>query len=140
MALEQQGSGYSGERSLEGSKVQTEYFKQIGTYALAGAVLVATLYGAFRVDHLNAFLATALIGTVAFFSVTLVASILGIYTVAELWGNGDGVGNVFLITRRSTPEGLVVWMRVVTVGSFIGGAIGFCFALVGIVVAIGRSL
>jgi hypothetical protein len=122
------------ERKLEADRIQMEFFKQIGTFSLAGAVLVVTLFGAFGSQNgPNFLLIAASVGSVFQFSASLCACAIGLWSVAEDWGMRSPWSDVVRFSRPRRQGAFINTLRFTAGVTFIAGAVGFFVAAVGII-------
>jgi hypothetical protein len=127
----------SEERKLEADKIQMDYFKQMGTFSLAGAVLIVTLFGAFgRQGGPNTLLIASTVGSVLMFSASLCACAGGLYAIAEDWGMRGPWGGVMRFSRPELRGAFINSLRLGVGIAFFTGAVGFFIAAVGIIAAI----
>lgn len=100
-----------------------DYFKQMGTYALAGSVLTVALYGAFEDDTQPIYiLVYTVVVCLASFSLCLVGSALGMFAlVEEPPGNADRF-------VRSMRRSCVFWFIIGALGLLVGGYAVVAFA------------
>jgi hypothetical protein len=120
------------QQAQEADKITMDFFKQVGTYSLAGAVLLATLFSAF--GEPNNLLVTAVVGGVLLFSVSLCLCVGGMLAVAEKWGPSEGAR--IMPTRDKT----ITLLRFTAAQTFLGGAVSFFIAIVGLMFLVHEHL
>jgi hypothetical protein len=107
------------ERTLETAKFHMELFKHMGTLSLAGGVLTLALYSAFRTPGLIPTIA-AYFGVGAF-SLSLIASVIGMWLIALHWNDVDDVS----VRHSRVAVRFIAFVRSQLVPSFLIGVLGF---------------
>lgn len=131
-------SGSTKSDKQEADKFQMEFFKQMGTFSLAGTVLMAALYGAFA-ERATFLVSLAAAGTLLSFTVSLVAAVLGMYVLAQEWG-AKKVAAPFYLRVYTDADKAVDQLRAWATYAFLNGTVGFFLVVVGITVAFRGTL